>query len=236
MPVNIVPAGVFTDPVTRPVDGDLANGASWQQPLQALTDRTAFLADQLGGNDGLGEWTFKGGARTRILEVSLFDAIIDYGGTDLWSRPTNPDSLYSLESKGGSQPRLLVPITKYLREGMVIVSTRMLCVPGDNPSSFPTMSLGLRYVAPTLDPLAVAAPAPTGVGSNEASSGTTRQVVVQSIGGGGHTVVRYTNVSNRSRGYWLLIRGTDSNGLSAGNLDVVEGLGVEILDPGPRNG
>lgn len=237
MPTNVTPAGVFTDPVTRPTDGDPGNGTTFQQPIQALTDRTQFLADQLGGNTGLGEWTYKGGTRTRIVAISLYDAILDWdlAGTPGWSRPTNPaGSVYSLE--GGVQKQLVVPISKYLRDGMKILSVRMLCEPGDNPSADPTMSLGLYYGNPTLDPLAIAIPAPTGVGSLAASSGSDLQVVVMSIGGGGHSVVRYTSVSNRSRDYYLHIVGTDSTGGSSSNHDFVYGLGLELADTGPGGG
>lgn len=238
MPTNIAPAGVFTDPVTRPTGGDVHNSASIAQPFQALTDRTAFLADQLGGYDGLGEWTYKGGARTRIKALELYDAITDWDvpGTPQWSRPTSPvGSLYRLTS-GGGQQRLIWKITRELRDGMRILSVRLTCQPGDNPGAIPTMSVGLYYGSPTLDPLAVAAPGPTGVGAPQASAGTALQTVVQTIGGGGHTVVRYTNVSNRSRDYYIHVLGTDSTGGSPGNTDIVTGIGLELADVGPGGG
>jgi hypothetical protein len=238
MPTNITPAGVFTDPVTRPTGGDVRNSASVQQPLQALTDRTDFLVLQLGGPDGDGEWTYKDGPRTRIIAVSLFDLLDDgvvRGDAPFWSRPAVWNgSDYFVRSLGGDRPKAVVPISKYLRDGMTLESVRMLCEPGDVPSSHPTMSVGLYYAAPTLDPSGVAVPAPVGVGSLQASSGDALQVVV--LDTGSHAVVRYKSVSNRSRDYYLLITGTDSTGGGAGDLDTIYGLGLEVTDPGPGGG
>lgn len=54
MPVDIEDVSVFTDPVTAPDDGDFANGATIQDPIQDLANRTKYLKDRtdaLYGND-----------------------------------------------------------------------------------------------------------------------------------------------------------------------------------------
>src|SRR5688500_11642128 len=47
MPVNITDADLFTDPVTAPDDGDDANGATFQDPIQDLANRTRYLKNKV---------------------------------------------------------------------------------------------------------------------------------------------------------------------------------------------
>lgn len=87
MPTNVIPAGVFTDPVTRPVDGEPVNAATWQPSIQALTDRTDFIVQQVGGPDGSSNWEYAN-PRLRYKIVTLAKAMLTQtvGGAELWRK------------------------------------------------------------------------------------------------------------------------------------------------------
>lgn len=66
MPSNITDVDEFTDPVTAPADGDNADEASFQDPIQDLSNRTRYLknrTDELfGGTPTLTDNVVYGGA------------------------------------------------------------------------------------------------------------------------------------------------------------------------------
>lgn len=226
MPIDITDVSEFTDPIVRPAGSDVRNAASVQASFQGLANRTRFMIPAVGGDDGTGEFAYIDGPRERKFTIPLYD-FKDYGD---WSAPTNPETGYFLTPANPSV-RLLFPISALLTDGMVITGITMSIYVGDALSSVGAKIL-LIYGRPTFDGLST--PAPVGVGTQGVSTGTGHQFV--SIGGlgDGHTVVRWTNVSNRSRDYYLQIIASDAVGGGASDMDKLHGIEITVNDPGPR--
>ena len=66
MPKDLIDTPVFPSPVVVPVDTDARNAASVETPFQTLTNRTAFLKDEL---EGLQAEVIHNPRRTRVIAI-----------------------------------------------------------------------------------------------------------------------------------------------------------------------
>lgn len=228
MPQNVTDVDAFTDPITAPAGADVRDSASVLQIAQKLANRTRWLANMLGGVLGTGEWTYKGGARTRKILVPMWSGIGDYDSNS-WLKAADPTAAYSWGKKDvATTTRLVFPINALLRDLMTIESIKMLCTPGSGRVAG-NMAIGLYYSNPNHETPGV--PTVTTVGSPASSSGTSIQVVT--FNGGSHQVSRE---GASGRDYFILITGTDATTLTGGGgLDLVYGVELTLTDPGPRN-
>lgn len=223
MPTNITDSDAFTDPCTRPAGADVRNSASVQAPFQALANRTRFLANQLGGITGAGEWTYRS-ARTRTMLFSLWDA--QFHDLD-WSRATDPTTNHYMTS-GGDQKPLVIPLQDALREGQSIDSIRVLCKPKTAQAPGSRMKAQLWSVLPIFG--TPAAPTPGASGAAVEDDGTTNVQAIQLTYGPSIAVVK--SGSDVAREWYLVITSAASGGAFD---DRVYAVQATILDPGPRN-
>lgn len=221
MPTNITDVDAFTDPATRPVDGDLGNGATFQNPFQALANRTRFIANQLGGILGTGEWTYRAGGKTRTFLVPLWPS------TGVWTVATDMSAAGGLRLESGSPGDIqTIPLNPYIKHGYAIDNIRLLCTPGGAQAADANkIQIQLWSTTPNIG--TPASPTPAAIGTPAYDDGTANPQIVQLTYGPSIGVV--TEGNNVARYYFLKLRaGLDPAGFAYA-------LQLTCLVPGPRD-
>lgn len=135
MPQNITDSPVFTDPVTAPADGDPLDAASIiVNGIQALSNRTKYLADLVGGNAGTDEWFYEDAARVRQRIVSPFamtEGTLATAGTQYWTVANfvSGGTAYSRTSQV-DRALLVDDISRYMPIGAQLTRIEALVGPG----------------------------------------------------------------------------------------------------------
>lgn len=224
MPHNITDSDAFTDPATRPADGDLINAATVAPHYQTLANRSRFLANQLGGITGAGEWTYRS-IKTRTFLVPLWPSFGAWSVHTDWTAsagsPVQAGISLIAPSPGDVQ---FVPLNPYIKDDWTIDTIRLLCKPAAVVASPNRLQLQLWGVTPNFG--TPAAPTPAAIGTATEDDGTTNVQAIQAAYGPAPVVV--TDGMNVAKNYFLK--------LTAGSTDdVAYALQLTCGVPGPRD-